>query len=191
MTNDEMLANCREEMTRVLAERDVLQAAVERVEGLAKYYDSKSEETWRNPSAAISYDFDIIAIQIRDALSAPVPSPEGRDTHTDGSAPTTPPRASQGAGAEVTAADRERAAEVLFGRIPDDHPVTRPDRMRIARVAAALADERAKARAPFLRVMEDMARDVVTEPDGTPATLHSAFLFDAASRIRRAAENPS
>jgi hypothetical protein len=128
----------------VLAERDRLRAAVERVEGLAKYYDSKSEETWRNPSAAISYDFDIIAIQIRDALSAPVPSPEGRDTHTDGSAPTTPPRASQGADAQVTAADREKAA-VLFRTARADHNHLRGEEA----IAQALADERIQAREPF------------------------------------------
>jgi hypothetical protein len=90
MTNDEVLANYREEMTRVLAERDVLQAAVERVEAEVRWL---SEAHWRDgvtPNLATR-----VAIRrIGNALSADLSNPGCSGT---GSAPTTPPRANGGA----------------------------------------------------------------------------------------------
>jgi len=52
--------------TYLAAERE---AALRPVRELAERYDRMSEETWRQQRAAISYDFDIIAIQIRAACN--------------------------------------------------------------------------------------------------------------------------
>jgi hypothetical protein len=60
----------------------------------------------------------------------------------------------------VTDADREKALAVVFPltryRLPRDDEWTTEHRATVARVAQALADEREKARAPFLALAEEL-----------------------------------
>jgi hypothetical protein len=63
----------------------------------------------------------------------------------------------------VTDVDRETAERMLYGHVPDDFPMSRPDRMRRDRVATALAAERARTIAavtePFSMIARDMPID--------------------------------
>jgi hypothetical protein len=73
--------------------------------------------------------------------------------------------------AEPTEADRERAAEIA------------------REVAAALADERERARAPFLALADDLDRETAFETENPREfRLIAGGYRAAATRIRRAAE---
>jgi hypothetical protein len=78
--------------------------------------------------------------------------------------------------AEVTEADREKAAQVLRA----DNPITR-GASPVEAVAAALAEEREKARAPFLALADAMER--AGETDVTPSG-DAAYFWARAIRNR-------
>jgi protein involved in temperature-dependent protein secretion len=61
--------------------------------------------------------------------------------------------------AEVTEADREKAARLIAQRWAADGPDSEVDGMALlADIAAALAEEREKARAPFAELAQELAR---------------------------------
>ena len=96
--------------------------------------------------------------------------------------------------AEVTNADGEKARAVWHGRSWRDFPLTPSDRERIERFAAALAEEREKARAPFLALAEEYERHAGLMQAGIDSgalpdvVMRSQAFLDAAASIRKAAE---
>jgi len=97
---------------------------------------------------------------------------------------------------DVTGADREKAAEVVekIAGVPWD-VFTEAEWGWAGHIAEALADERAKARAPFLALADMVEQDALetAEPDDPDSAEHvraCALLFVAHS-ISRAAEDPS
>jgi len=83
-----------------------------------------------------------------------------------------------------TGADRDKALDIIA---ENQHGDADPFGEIADAIAAALAEERAKARAPFLALADELDRQAGAHPLFQSEV--EDFMRDAADRIRRAAED--
>lgn len=87
----------------------------------------------------------------------------------------------------VTDADRKAAVALLRAASADDliHPIApMAQPLMVDRIAAALAEEREKARAPFLRTAELLERTPLSERESGQISERTQAFRDAAAIIR-------